>query len=288
MIKSSDDNTNNNDIATALTQSLATTGVSTMTGQLIASAGLLSGPSYAFNGASKTGFYLAGTNQIGIAVNSVQAATINADTSVTFNGTVTALKGTVPVGAVMDFAGSTAPAGWLLCYGQQVSTTTYALLYAALGTTYGSGAGTFGIPDYRGRATFGQDNMGGTAANRITVSGGNFDGTVLGNTGGAQFYTLNALQLPTITAAGSGSASVSGSFPGNIPYTPGNIATFTTGAGGGSGNGPGGSNNWFNAGTTLGSTGTASVNTTSNNTGGQSHPIMNPAIITNKIIFAGV
>src|SRR5208337_1962701 len=73
----------------------------------------------------------------------------------------------IPAGVIVPYAGSTAPSGWLLCYGQQVSTSTYANLYAAIGTTYGSGSGSFGIPDLRGRAPFGVDAMGGTAANRL-------------------------------------------------------------------------------------------------------------------------
>ena len=203
LIKSSDDNTNFSDIGLALTQSLATTGVSTMTGQLNAAAGLVTAPGYTFSGAPKTGFFLAGANQIGWAANGVQGATFNADTSVTFAGTIAAAKGTIPIGGVMDFAGSAAPAGWLLCFGQLVSTTTYAALFAVLSTTYGSGAGTFGIPDYRGRSIFGQDNMGGSAANRITAAVGNFDGTVLGNSGGLQINSLSTNNLPPYTPAGN-------------------------------------------------------------------------------------
>src|SRR5579859_5390899 len=192
LIKSADNNSNFSDIATALTQSLATTGVSTMTGPIKAAPGTVGAPSITFNGALGTGFYLAAANQVGWTANGVLGATFNSDTSVTWAGgatwagTISANKGTVPIGAVTDYAGATAPAGWLLCFGQLVSTTTYAALFAALGTTYGSGGGTFGIPDHRGRTSYGQDNMGGSAASRITVAGGNFDGTVLGNVGGLQ------------------------------------------------------------------------------------------------------
>ena len=53
------------------------------------------------------------------------------------------------VGAVVAFAGSTSPAGWLLCDGSAVSRTTYAALFAVIGTTYGAGDGTdtFNIPN---------------------------------------------------------------------------------------------------------------------------------------------
>ena len=57
-----------------------------------------------------------------------------------------------PSGAVMAFARITAPTGWLSCDGSAVSRTTYAALFAAIGTLYGAGDGstTFNIPDYRG------------------------------------------------------------------------------------------------------------------------------------------
>ena len=60
-------------------------------------------------------------------------------------------------GMVQMFAGSTAPTGWLMCNGQAVSRTTYATLFAVIGTTYGTGDGstTFNVPDMRGRAPIG-------------------------------------------------------------------------------------------------------------------------------------
>ena len=254
-----------------------------MTGALNASAGLVTSPSYTFNGATKTGLYLAGANQIGIAVNGVQAATINSDTSTTwagaatFSGTISAPIGTVPVGGVMDFAGSTAPAGWLLCFGQLVSTTIYAALFTAIGSTYGSGAGTFGIPDYRGRASFGKDNMGGSTASRITASI-NFDGTVLGNTGGNQSSSLLTTNLPPYTPSGTVNT-------GNVAFNGANISSAS---GGGNSVTTGG----FSA-TGVLNLGAATItgfSFTGNAAGGASTGFTNlpPAIISNKIIFAGV
>ena len=81
----------------------------------------------------------------------------------------------IPAGVVLPYAGSSAPAGWLLCHGQNVSRTVYAALFAAIGTTYGIGDGTttFGLPDVRGRVIAGEDDMGGTNAQRLTfVSNG--------------------------------------------------------------------------------------------------------------------
>ncbi len=92
----------------------------------------------------------------------------------------------IPAGVVMDFAGSSAPAGWLLCDGSAVSRTTYANLFTAISTTWGTGDGstTFNVPDLRGRVTAGKDNMGGSAANRITSGNSGITGTTLGAAGG--------------------------------------------------------------------------------------------------------
>ena len=59
----------------------------------------------------------------------------------------------VPSGAIMDFAMTAVPAGWLQCDGAAVSRTTYAELFAAIGTAWGVGDGstTFNLPDARGR-----------------------------------------------------------------------------------------------------------------------------------------
>jgi microcystin-dependent protein len=55
-------------------------------------------------------------------------------------------------GVVTMFGGATIPGGWLLCDGSAVSRTTYATLFAVIGTTYGAGDGstTFNLPDFRG------------------------------------------------------------------------------------------------------------------------------------------
>lgn len=73
--------------------------------------------------------------------------------TLTVNNTVTANKfsgdGILPVGTILPFAGSKIPSGFLACNGAAVSRTTYAALYSAIGTTYGSGNGstTFNLPN---------------------------------------------------------------------------------------------------------------------------------------------
>lgn len=96
--------------------------------------------------------------------------------------------GAVPIGVVNPFAGATAPSGWLLCFGQAVSRSQYSALFAVLNTTYGAGDGstTFTLPDMRGRAVAGKDDMGGSTAGRITAAVTGVSGTTLGNAGGDQ------------------------------------------------------------------------------------------------------
>lgn len=80
---------------------------------------------------------------------------------------------TVPAGAVMTFAMNAPPAGWLKCNGDIVSRTTYAALFAAIGTTYGAGDGstTFNVPDLRGEFARGWDDGRGMDASRVFGSG---------------------------------------------------------------------------------------------------------------------
>jgi microcystin-dependent protein len=94
-----------------------------------------------------------------------------------------AIAAAVPPGSIKTFAGATAPSGFLLCDGSSVSRLTYAALFAAIGTTYGSANSTvFTLPDLRGRSPIGVGQMpGGTARS-------------LGASGGAETHALTALE----------------------------------------------------------------------------------------------
>lgn len=98
------------------------------------------------------------------------------------------------IGEVRAFAGpsGSVPAQWYLCYGQAVDRTTYASLFAVIGTVWGIGNGstTFNLPDLRGRALLGVDDMGGTPANRITSGVAGFPGS-LGSSGGDQHVQVH-------------------------------------------------------------------------------------------------
>lgn len=61
----------------------------------------------------------------------------------------------VPVGTIIPFAGNSVPQGYLLCDGSAISRTTYASLFAVIGTIYGTGDGnsTFNLPSVIGSRT---------------------------------------------------------------------------------------------------------------------------------------
>lgn len=99
----------------------------------------------------------------------------------------------LPTGAVVPYAGSAAPAGYLLCQGQAVSRTTYADLFDVISTTYGAGdaSTTFNVPDLGGRTVAGKES----SATRLTTAGSGIDGATLAAAGGTQTHTLTTAQL---------------------------------------------------------------------------------------------
>lgn len=149
--------------------------------------------------------------------------------------TIPAPASGVPVGVWFPYGGAAAPAGYLLCAGQAVSRTTYATLFAVIGTSFGAGDGstTFNIPDKRGRADVGLDNMGGTPAGRLTSTTMTPDGNTMGATGGTQTHTLTIAEMPEHDHDYTGPGSTPGSPGGGIvaPNAPG-TKTSKTGGGG--------------------------------------------------------
>lgn len=167
-------------------------------------------------------------------------------------------------GMLMPYAGSSAPSGWLLCYGQAISRSTYSDLFSAISTTYGSGDGstTFNVPDFRGRAAFGKDDMGGSAASRLTTAGSGVDGATLGTGGGSQ---LTQQHTHTVT-------------------DPGHTHSITTKAGSEPLEGGKFSNEygWYNDNTTT--TASATTGITNANYGSGTSQNIPPALVVNYII----
>lgn len=117
-----------------------------------------------------------------------------------------------PTGAVVSFAGSSAPTGWLICNGAAISRSTYAALFAILGTTFGAGDGstTFSLPDLRGRVPVGA-GAGSGLTNRV-----------LGATGGEENHTLTTDEMPAhthpigfIPLEGTGGSTGTRAYPGS-------------------------------------------------------------------------
>jgi microcystin-dependent protein len=125
-------------------------------------------------------------------------ATIGGNLAVT--GTITVAGGDIiPAGVIWEYGGAAAPTGWLLCNGAAVSRTTYAALFAIIGTAYGIGDGstTFNVPDRRDRVGVGvgpsySRGQTGGAVTATTSTDGSHNHT--GNTGGT---TLTTAQIPS-------------------------------------------------------------------------------------------
>lgn len=147
-----------------------------------------------------------------------------------------AIQQLTPSGSIMQYAGTAAPTGWILCDGSAVSTTTYAALYAVIGTAFNTSggqsapsAGTFRVPLLTGRVPVGRDasnaafdvlgETGGSstsvaphthtdgtlatasAAANITLNGGSHSHTGSTNGGeGAHNHTINTSSTPNTTA----------------------------------------------------------------------------------------
>lgn len=95
----------------------------------------------------------------------------------------------LPTGSLIAVAMGSAPTGFLLCQGQEVSRTTYATLFSKIGTTFGAGNGTttFNVPDLRGRVPVGVDE----GAGRLSAN------NALGNAAGEQSHVLSVAEMPS-------------------------------------------------------------------------------------------
>lgn len=121
----------------------------------------------------------------------------------------------VPPGAVMYFANTEIPVGWLPAEGGTYSRTTYANLYQAIGVTYGAGDGstTFRVPDLRGEFIRGWDNgrgvdvgrgMGSSQADMLKAHTHTVQGTPLTINGPHPDYTYSTNWNGTNTSGSTG------------------------------------------------------------------------------------
>jgi microcystin-dependent protein len=116
----------------------------------------------------------------------------------------------IPLAGGLDYWAATAPnTSFAFPVGQAISRTTYAALFALVGTTYGPGDGstTFNLPDKTGRVSA----MKEAAASRLTPSYFSGNSTAMGATGGSEHETLITANLPPYTPSGSVMSSTTGS-----------------------------------------------------------------------------
>jgi microcystin-dependent protein len=143
-----------------------------------------------------------------------------------FDGTWDCLN--VPAGTVQYAARNTPPRGYLEANGQAVSRTTYAELFAAIGTAYGTGNGstTFNVPDLRGEFIRGWDNGRGADAGRTIGSfqPGSAQWIQNADASPVLFYG-NAAGLPSY---GCDSYTSSCGYPSTIPGIVVNAASYNS------------------------------------------------------------
>ena len=185
----------------------------------------------------------------------------------------------VPPGTILCFAGLAAPPGFLLCDGSSYAKTSYPQLAGGIGNVYGGAGPTFNVPDSRGRILAGADDMGGSAAGRLT-------GYTLATTGGEQTHTLITTELASHTHTDSGhthTASDAGHTHG-----PGSGSAFLVNGGSGS-IGTGGATFAYGV-PAITATGNALITVASgtaniqNAGGGGAHNNIQPTIAINHII----
>jgi microcystin-dependent protein len=225
-------------------------------------------PSIGFQADATAGFYRKGLGQIGVVGSLVG-------------------PGSVDIGFVGMFAGASVPTGYLACDGQAVSRTTYAALFAAIGTTWGAGDGstTFNVPGLLDKFPRHRDVAGAAGA----------VGTVQANQNAAHTHSTPSVAVTgTTDSQGAHQHNVYLADPGHhhtynqvnaTPYmyyqagaqgsvpTTGNTSTATTGMTIGSVNGVANDNLTASAGAhTHNVTGTAAAGTSGSQGGTEARP----------------
>ncbi len=150
-------------------------------------------------------------------------------TKYNFSGAdLTGIEG-IPTATIVPWSSASVPSGFLECNGAAVSRTTYAALFAIVGTTYGAGDGssTFGLPNLQDNVAVGKSNNKALAstggANTVTSTG-----NVAGSTANA---TLSTAQLASHNH-NVGAGVNSGNPPGARPEAAiSNTTTGSTGSG---------------------------------------------------------
>jgi microcystin-dependent protein len=140
------------------------------------------------------------------------------------------LAAPIPTGAVIPYAGTSAPTGWLVCDGTEknsVSDTTLADLYTAIGIRYGgSSASAFNLPDMRGRVAVAADGAAARMASNDAA----------GESGGEELHTLTVAEMPAHAhdvntgTANNNAGGVAGNAPKGSDLGSPTVSAYTDGA----------------------------------------------------------
>jgi microcystin-dependent protein len=145
---------------------------------------------------------------------------------------LTGIEG-IPTATIVPWSSASVPTGFLECNGQTVSRSTYAALFAIVGTTYGAGDGssTFGVPDLQDNVAVGKSNNKALAS---TGGANNVSITSTGNIGGSTANaTLSTAQLASHSHPGGGNVGTNAQSVGPISgnFNPGNTGSTGSGSG---------------------------------------------------------
>ena len=136
---------------------------------------------------------------------------------------LTGINGT-PVGAVVHFAASVAPSGFIKANGSSLSTTTYAALFAVIGYAFGGSGSSFNLPDLRGEFLRGWDDARGADSGR---GFGSYQGDAIRNITGTFGAEGLSRDVGSIVASGALYSAGRG-YPayGGAPYNGSAIIGF--------------------------------------------------------------
>jgi len=156
-----------------------------------------------------------------------------------------------PVGMIVPFGGTIAPAGYLICDGSSYDHLDYPELFAQIGYYYGGSGDNFNVPNLYNRVVVG--------------SGDNFD---IGDVGGASTVTLDSSEMPSHSHTDIGHAHGIGATTTTLAFEPGEVPVLTP------------------VPLVPAFTGSAQANL-ANTGGGGAHNNMQPFLATIYIIYAG-
>jgi|GEM_PF-1120967 len=237
-------NQNFTDVASEITGSLPRDGQAAMTGQFKAASGTVSLPSIAFSSDTDTGFYRYASNTIAVSCGGAIVGAFGTVSGVSgFSDTNGVIVTGIPTGSMMMYGATTAPAGWVRMNARTIGNASSGAseranadtenLFTFLWTHYsdsvcavssGRGASaaadyaankTIALPDLRGRALFGLDDMGNSAASRLgsVVT----SQTTNGSSGGAETVTIAQANLPAVQLSVTGTTDDPGNHTHNVP-----------------------------------------------------------------------